>query len=144
MLDMSLNQIQRSTCDLGDLAKTQTSLFANCSPLKTWLKRAAKDFGKLIIASFLKLAFPFLGHSFITYMSIWIVFVSWTFFKSCSVDGSLKIQSYPERVICICIIMISQGGSKYGAPWEGVIQELKISRRASRATTYCQEEANAR
>ena len=37
-----------------------------------------------------------------------------------------------------------QGGSKYGAPWEGVIQELKISRRASRAASYCQEEANAR
>ena len=70
---MSLNQIQRSTCDLGDLAKTQTSLFANCSPLKTWLKRAAKDFRKFIIASFLKLTFPFLGHSFITYMSICIV-----------------------------------------------------------------------
>ena len=37
-----------------------------------------------------------------------------------------------------------QGGSKYGAPWEGVIQELKISRRPSRAASYCQEEANAR
>ena len=43
-----------------------------------------------------------------------------------------------------CTSNIPQGGSKYGAPWEGVIQELKISRRASRAASYCQEEANAR
>ena len=38
----------------------------------------------------------------------------------------------------------AQGGSKYGAPWEGVIQELKISKRPNRAASYCQEEANAR
>ena len=41
-------------------------------------------------------------------------------------------------------LYIGQGGAKYRAPWEGVIQELKISRQAGRAAEYCQEEAGHR
>lgn len=41
-------------------------------------------------------------------------------------------------------LYIGQGGSKFKKPWEGVIQELKISEAANKASRYCQDETSIR
>jgi len=66
-------------------------------------------------------------------------------FINCELADSKSV-ARPQRIEFdpASSLYIGQGGAKYKKPWEGVIQELKISEDPSRAGRYCEDDTAIR